>query len=122
MRLIDADALKRNIEQFQNRLYPPDDKSRHALIGRNTIYGIMRVINEQPTDSQWIPMEKELPKDEENCLVTRTDGVCTWVEEGEFVIDRFCFIGDEYLFNTKRQIIEVAWLPLPAPYKGGKNE
>ena len=71
--------------------------------------------------NKWIPVSERLPDGKDDSyLVTRTDGKYTWVEEGDFVIDEFFFIGDEYRFDTKRKIENIAWKPLPEPYKEEK--
>lgn len=70
-----------------------------------------------PSAQQWIPCSERLPELDESVLATTTwnditiawrIGICEWfIHEG----------------NTNAETADViAWMPLPEPYKGGRDE
>ena len=121
MRLIDADALARHLSDWAFAEAPNERDSdtikKFREIAYRTIGACMKAVENAPTISQWIPVSERLPDGKDDSyLVTRTDGKYTWVEEGDFVIDEFFFLGDEYRFDT-RKIEDIAWMPLPEPMR-----
>lgn len=121
MRLIDADALMRSID-----INWGCNKCKAQCVDEwgvcsCVVHQLKEIVTTTPTISQWIPVSERLPGGKDDSyLVTRTDGKYTWVEEGDFVIDSFYFIGDEYRFDLKRKIENIAWMPLPETYKEEK--
>lgn len=64
----------------------------------------------------WIPVSERLPKTDERVLVTawgEVDGVA-WVDEYGL------WQTEDYSFHDSEDV--TAWMPLPAPYKGGEEE
>ena len=97
MRLIDADAFKQMLKQSY------------------TFYGFVDLLNdfyvaidEQPTidavEVEWIPIEREAPKDGQEILVCYDDGT---------------ILGTRY--NPRSLSTWLAWMPQPKPYKERKE-
>lgn len=106
MRTIDADALK---EIISGNSYILRDSINSMNFGMFWD-GIEQAIDESPTIDavpKWIPCEERLPEPTQEVLVTGING-CVYtsrIVHGEF----------EYGGNV------VAWMPLPEPYKGEKE-
>ncbi len=83
---------------------------------------VIRIIKEQPKVDEWIPftvdedgiLNCELPEDEQKVLVT--DGETVWLDT---------FINDDdygcHLAYNNLDLLDLAWQPLPKPYKGEIN-
>ena len=97
MRLIDADALKKEIGE--------------CWAFENTLYDVCRVINNAPTINipAWIPCSERLPSNfsEDETVLATTD------VDGDRVI--LMFTVDVKAFYLKGYIS--AWMPLPQPYR-----
>lgn len=126
MRLIDADALKDKCYITVNG----------TTIGRNN-YVMFHEIDDAPTIESvqgWIPftrrpMTEEEQKDYPNCTfifdcVLPDDGDEILVSNRRFVwMDVFCSDVDGCYLDSGDDIGEdMAWMPLPEPYKGGEDE
>lgn len=90
--------------------------------------GCTRNDSKYEPDNGWIPVDKGMPKDGTDCLITYTIGC---VEIATFVEDLYEF--DEYNFRDMRGVAGwvyfddeygyqeysgvMAWMPLPDPYK-----
>lgn len=105
MRLIDADALERELIEVANYRCKTHPKWEQPFRICNLI------INRQPTISQWIPVSERLPQDNSDVLVCAEDGqvLIGWLDgENDWWI---CSeLADDY-----KSVI--AWMPLPEPYK-----
>lgn len=107
MRLIDADKL-RNGGTLSKVFSSPTDE----------FYGMLQLIDDQPTAICWEPFlfNKDgtlmnCPDDEQRILVC--DGKQVWC-------DLFCNEGEDgcWLDETSEEIVEgMAWMPMPEPYK-----
>ena len=78
-----------------------------------------------PKDSKWIPCSERLPDEHENYIVTVCDECnMIWAETvvvlAEYFEGSWLWYegGDEYDITD----MVIAWMPLPEPYKGKKNE
>ena len=128
MRLIDADALKQYIDC--GHLRPSTEVCFSEL-------DVCNMIDKAPTAEVvqgWIPftrrpMTEEEQKDYPNCTfildcVLPDDGDEILVSSGRFVwMDTFCTDIDGCYLDGGDDIDEdMAWMPLPTPYKGGEKE
>lgn len=71
-----------------------------------------------PSAQQWIPCEKELPKSEEEVIVSIHD------DSGDTAYDYtssgwYAAAGKFWVVENETNMRVVAWMPLPEPYKGG---
>ena len=80
---------------------------RDASVMKNTLNFVIDLINEQPKVNEWIPFNKEEPKEEGLYLCCFDDGFITTVEYED---------GDWNLWADSGEV--VAWQTLPEPYKG----
>ena len=106
MRLIDADALRDNMQwSIDHDMY---DKP----------YDYLAEIDDAPTVNEWIPCSERLPLIEDQDVLATT----TW---GDITIASRCSCDDWFIHegnsNAKTSDIN-AWMPLPEPYKGGEEE
>lgn len=118
MRLIDADAFDKCLEQAEIEA----TKSRKYVFSSaiNTIRGNLANF---PTVNQWIPCSERLPYAEygESDNVFATCGYRD-VEDGSFRwIRTLYFNGGNWCYPTGETYLEkvYAWMPLPEPYKEG---
>lgn len=81
------------------------------------VYDIMESIEELPSaepKTGWIPVSERLPDKEERILVT------VWGDVDVAWRDKYgIWESDEYMYE-KDDI--TAWMPLPEPYKGGREK
>ena len=75
-------------------------------------------IQNLPSARQWIPCEKELPKSEEEVIVSIHD------DSGDTAYDYtssgwYAAAGKFWVVENETNMRVVAWMPLPEPYKGG---
>lgn len=145
MRLIDADELMEEIKSLSVTVTGTGIEMKEAM--KHCRESVMRVIEEQLTVVEWIPVEEQLPEDETSVLATVRHrrwicdydlGESEWYEHPEYY--EVCTVyrdGDEYhkmddsdydnisyipVADQEEDIaypIEevVAWMPLPEPYK-----
>lgn len=68
----------------------------------------------EPKESRWIPVKHRLPKLREEVLVTSRNYVVHkgWRIPAGWRVDTYVIKNTEI----------IAWMPLPAPYKGGSDE
>lgn len=144
-RLIDADALMEEIKSLSVAVTGAGSEMKEAM--KHCRESVVRVIEEQPTVGEWIPVEERLPEGETAVLATVRHrrwicdydlGESEWYEHPEYY--EVCTVyrdGDEYhkmddsdydnisyipVADQEEDIaypIEevVAWMPLPEPYK-----
>ena len=110
MRLIDADALIQAI----NPMYV----AKKDIVADTFAEGCMqfeKLIKQQPTLSQWIPVSERLPQDSSDVLVCTEDSqvLIGWLDgENDWWI---CSeLADDFKSVT-------AWMPLPEAYKEDSN-
>lgn len=108
MRLIDADALKRNMEFV----------CMGIMAGTDPYNAPLKEIDNAPTiePQQWIPVTERLPKEDTDVLITEEDG-CVDIARYDFNM----WSEDPIVewWNGEYRVYPVAWMPLPAPWKGG---
>ena len=111
MRLIDADAMKKDIEAQTQilKLMFKDDEDGFRLA--DIMYeGYMAQIDKMPTiepEQQWIPCSEGLPKTTKSYLVTNS-------KLGAWCVDRDMWIDGRWVKDDD----VIAWMPLPEPWKG----
>lgn len=103
MRLIDADALKKDLTRF----YDNEVTAR-------------KLIEEQPTVDDWISVKDRLPEEEKEVLVARfwvdeKNKKTCYVEIAEHIGEDWVSDSDEY--KICRHYDPYAWMPLPEPPK-----
>ena len=111
MRLIDADAMKKDIEvQTQIlKLMFKDDEDGLRLVDM-TYEGCMAQIDKMPTvepEQRWIPCSERLPDEDRAFLVTNSQ----W---GYPLLEITYWLTDGWQTKGK----PIAWLPLPKAYVG----
>ena len=117
MRLIDADAIKEDIDKS---IFDADDKEWYLTLLANapTI---------EPKQGEWIPCSERLPEEDicnsyliawipanekVKCGLPHYYQVADW-EDGDWTNLDFC--GHE-------EIVILAWMPLPKPWEGADDE
>lgn len=122
-RLIDGDALMRKLE--------PIIEAEHQIYGKGS-WGFaikcMNEVGEAPTiepEQRWIPVSERLPD-----LDKYSHGKI-WKQQvlitGYFSFDdkKELFIQEEFASNVVNDstgdIVVIAWMPLPKPYREGKE-
>lgn len=72
---------------------------------------VLWILKNMKQEKSWIPVTERLPEDKQRVLVTRKSGTIGyitwntwWNEQKSYPIDKV-----------------IAWMPLPEPYKGGKD-
>ena len=130
MRMIDADALKKQIEDFHCKDY---DNYNFVRCRACHIDDAISYLDEAPTVGGWISVKDRLPEEETNPLTMdfkevlcfcdfggiprRTDvrtykfGKRSWMEEGHF-----------WHGGTPMDAVVTHWMPLPEPPEEGKRE
>lgn len=110
MRLIDGDKLKRKVQRIATEAW----MMKLTASVETTLNQFIDYIDEAPTldKPQWIPCSERLPERLERVLVTRANGR---VEE------TFKWNNEEYPWNGGYDDV-LAWMPLPAPWKGADDE
>ena len=86
-------------------------------------YSIGEAMNSLPSAQPgWIPCSTELPKDEEEVIVSIHD------DSGDYACDYTSFgwyaaAGEFWVVDNEASMRVVAWMPLPTPYReGGQDE
>ena len=114
MRLIDADALKKDVLDLPNCYNGFSDTYDKACI--------IGLIDEQPTieERKWIPCSERLPEARRSVLISTNHKCGNWTGEGCYwETTESHVIWKGYRWNATYWDDEViAWMPLPEPYKG----
>ena len=122
MRLIDADKLARSM--YEEAMIKDSDMQKWDS-GCWIRYKLFEnVLDAQPTiepEQRWIPCDERLPEDDTLMLVNyideRPDAMDIWI--GWHEMENVWYIdGEEHSREHGNEVI--AWMPLPAPYKGEK--
>lgn len=91
---------------------------------------VERFIKEFPQVGGWIPVTYHTPKDEDEDMLYAYILDCPMPEEGQEILVSFngmvdmdvcCYDEGWYLDNRGDWMDVDAWMPLPEPYKGGKD-
>lgn len=120
MRLIDADALKK---EWSMGLGSCDDCPQNTRRCQYDVdfsrMDICQMIDEAPTVGSWISVEDRLPEENLEYLVYATD------EDGERFVttDHWNkYVRQWYLFDNGSSTTVTHWMPLPEPPGGLENE
>lgn len=76
-------------------------------------------------EPQWIPCSERLPEEPFGCLVTVWDTDPVTMDEFENILPYFVgWDGEQWNdgYGLQCPFEVIAWMPLPEPYKGDKNE
>lgn len=124
IRLIDADALKKAINEWM----PKDQETwmeSDILPVENLVVSIMMTIEEQPTVDavpHWIPCSERMPNDDKDYLVTDGESMAVgYYRTDAKAWDNVNFGWLEHREETCGLKPVVAWMPLPKPYEGDKE-
>lgn len=96
------------------------NKNYYSLKGKEALRVAVRGGTPLPKGHRWIPVSERLPEDSELVLFsTKTDRVF----EGRYFADNtdrqwYAFRDECFAWNN----VVTAWMPLPEPYQGGKEE
>ena len=106
MRLIDADALIRQMEADAEQMEEP--------IAKMFTYAAINDVKHAPTvtpEPKWIPCTERLPKDGEEVFVYLfgNSPYIAWFRDGEWCTEEF---------YVEKESEPTAWMPLPEPWKG----
>ena len=108
MRLIDADALREDMQWAID----------HGMYDKP--YDYLAEIDDAPTIGEWIPVSERLPSEKKAVLICDSGGNCF---AGELVLTDTGYKWKIPLFTVWMDIEDGdAWMPLPEPYKGGEEE
>ena len=119
MRLIDADELKKNLQNWIRENWP------YTFIGDDAGVEFIDIIDSVPTASQWISVEDRLPEYQEKVLCFYENGFMgTAVFYGISAdphksSNDFASYSHDYM--TENSKIKF-WMPLPEPPKENEDE
>ena len=102
MRLIDADALREDMQWAID----------HGMYDKP--YDYLAEIDDAPTVGEWIPVSERLPEIGQKVLVSTKRTAFTQVFKG--IYSR----PDVWHWEHNSIKVITAWMPLPEPYKGGE--
>lgn len=104
MRIIDADAFKKDLENQMELLFDTE---------------IAELVDKQPTISQWIPVSERLPNINDSYVIaTCKDNIVRRLFYSHDTKDWWCEEIDYYYPID----FVVAWMPWPEPYKKGNSD
>ena len=108
------DNMARVIWGYPNEIYPQlNDYSMALALAKDGLMGV-------PSAQQWIPCSERLPKRKDE---TQMRGYyLTTNAYGSVGLTKYEFEGGGLGYAWDSYIRIVAWMPLPEPYKGEKNE
>lgn len=98
MRLIDADALIEEIENYRGDIFASE---------------IVELIKQMPTVGEWIPCKERLPEESGTYIVTAESGDIKHVTFVKWMprLHQWNLTGSRAYWKV------IAWMPLPEPYK-----
>ena len=112
MRLIDADALKKDWSMANKCEECPQNARKCPYEQNFTRMDICEMLDEAPTVGGWISVKDRLPEEKQEALI-----FCCWTgASGE--------VYREIMIENIKSVIyqgyePIAWMPLPEPPKGG---
>lgn len=116
MRLIDKDALKKDVLALRDCYNGFSDTYDKACI--------IGVIDEQPTiePERWIPVTERLPEDVEIGEEYPTVIFCT--KDATYSGFYEHYMGGKWWCGDEDYTVDevIAWMPLPEPYRGDQND
>lgn len=99
------------------------------LIFNDAINTVINKVNEQPKVNEWIPVEKKLPKEEkvitDSGIEFNSDVVLVTVKNNanNYYIFKDHTVDGKWNIEANSMTFKIiAWMPLPKPYGGKKNE
>lgn len=124
MRLIDADVL---VETLADQIKANESgTSASDMAAKEVLKGFIGLVNGQPSAQQWIPVSERLPDSSKQVLVYARSvhyALAKYDEmreaDGSYKKQWVTFDAWKPFYTIKDVI---AWVPLPAPYKGGERE
>ena len=141
-RLIDADALEKELNNERERFVALDMKGAEHIL----VHSALRLLREAPTIDavpRWIPCEERLPKDLEVVNITwvnhRPVGYYFDIKDKPFTAtaihyrdkwwwyspvceDLLAEYGESGCDEMDADIEVTAWMPLPEPYEGERKD
>lgn len=130
MRLVKIDGLYINPDRVDGVALGSTETICVYVGGESVPFKVRRGIEEVVkalTDAQeprWIPVTERLPNREEyianNGLFIVSDGERSYSEYFD-IYDKECF-GEPTMYGFRVDRVVAAWMPLPAPYKGGQED
>lgn len=141
MRLIDADALKAEINRSADRAIDKIGVGHllEKLLFTQVIEAVIKKIDEQPAAQMWVPCEERLPEMEvvfEDSIFKsyNSEPVIVQTKRGE-IFEAFCEKTEYktcwnsiawYTFGTNGRKMKVmskvvTWMPKPEPWEGEKS-
>lgn len=124
MRLIDADALR---EKMYHEAFEKDSDMQKWDSGCWIRFKMFEnAIDNAPTiePPQWIPVTEQPPENDDWVIVTvldeSGDTPYRYTDFGWYLSDGTWVVDNEPMYDDG-SIKVIAWMPLPAPWKGGES-
>lgn len=92
---------------------------------KSCIIGLLEELPSAQSEQRWIPCSERLPEEPYGCLVTVWDTEPMTCEEFENILPYFVgWDGEQWNDAEGLQcpFEVIAWMPLPEPWRGDKNE
>ena len=115
--MIDENKLIEEIRKMFKPLTTADGSSYidELIQAHNeTLYDVLKTIEEQPKVNEWIPVEERLSDENVNVLVTH------YINKKTKIVSEAFLYEDEWWFASDGTKIErkvTAWMPLPEKYE-----
>lgn len=127
----ELEKILEELEKYTFSAEVYDDDFNGETITNLICLGDVREVLEEHMNDGWIPVERELPEDDIEVLVTYTD-----IDDDNYTHITITIYGYAYLGGNKLDFKEwrspfeyfksnykvIAWQPLPEPYRTERNE